>query len=86
LLFGTNSFLPRPYLHFIYNALVVFPTVIAFLVQARRVRDEYLEKIFKDVDDKQLVWATAKLERQTYGAGEVIIHQGARLTSTAGEC
>lgn len=77
LLLGANNlFPPRPYLHFIYNSLVVIPTVIAFLVQTRQVRDEYLNTIFKDVDEKQLIWATAKLERQTYEPGEVIIHQG----------
>ncbi len=76
LLFGTSAFLQRPYLHFGYNTLVVLPTVIAFLVQARQVRDEYLAKVFRHVDPEMVILASARAERQTYKPGEVIVRQG----------
>ncbi len=73
--FGQGDlFLLRPYLHFIYNTLVVVPTVIAFLVQSRRAYDEYLDTI-PGLSEDQKIGASTKLERQTFGAGDVIIRQ-----------
>ncbi|MGH3085696.1 MAG: cyclic nucleotide-binding domain-containing protein [Rubrobacteraceae bacterium] len=80
LIFGAESarFLARPYLHMGYNTLVVIPTVIAFLVQAREVRNKYLVGIFKekDMDSNSLGIASSKLERETFAPGEVIVKQG----------
>ncbi|TCJ19828.1 cyclic nucleotide-binding domain-containing protein [Rubrobacter taiwanensis] len=73
---GSQSFLLRPYLHFGYNSLVVIPTVIAFLVQARKVRDEYLAKALPTLTEEQMIQATPLLEREAFDAGEVIIRQG----------
>lgn len=76
-LLGTSGRFPlRPYLHFIYNSLVVIPTVIAFLVQARRAYDEYLAEALPWLSEEQLIETTPKLERQKYEPGSVIVRQG----------
>lgn len=76
-LLGTSGRFPlRPYLHFIYNSLVVIPTVIAFLVQARRAYDEYLAEALPWLSEEQLIETTPKLERQSYEPGSVIVRQG----------
>ena len=74
--FGQQGLFPlRPYLHFVYNSLVVIPTVIAFLVQSRKAYDEYLEAI-PGLTEEQKIGASTKLERQTFEPGEVIVRQG----------
>jgi hypothetical protein len=73
---SSDTFLIRPYLHFGYNALVVIPTVIAFLVQVRQVRDEYLARALPTLTEDQMVETSRVLERETYSSGEVIIRQG----------
>lgn len=76
-LLGTSGVFPlRPYLHFIYNALVVIPTVIAFIVQTRKVYDQYLAKALPALSEEELVQTTPKLERQKYESGSVIVRQG----------
>jgi hypothetical protein len=71
-----DSFLPRPYLHFGYNLLVVIPTVIGFLTQVRKAYDQHLAKALPQLNEEQLVQTTPKLERQTYEPGAVILRQG----------
>ncbi|MBI3742308.1 MAG: cyclic nucleotide-binding domain-containing protein, partial [Chloroflexi bacterium] len=65
----------RPYLHFGYNSLVVLPTVIAFLVQVRRLYDVYLAKAFPKLSETQLIHVSAKLEHVTYAPGAIILRQ-----------
>lgn len=75
-LLGTGGILPiRPYLHFGYNSLVVIPTVIAFLVQVRRVYDQYLAKALPELTEEQLIRATPKLESKKYAPGSIIVRQ-----------
>jgi hypothetical protein len=79
LIFGTTEpqFMPnRLWLHFFYNCLVIVPTVIAFLVQVRKVYDEYLAKALPELTEEQLVAATTKLEHIKHPAGTNIIKQG----------
>jgi hypothetical protein len=77
LLLGQLNLFPlRPYLHFIYNSLVVIPTVIAFLYQSRKAYDEYLATALPALTEDQRVRASTKLERQTFEPGEVIVRQG----------
>lgn len=71
-----DAFLPRPYLHFGYNMLVVIPTVIAFFVQARKVYDQHLAKALPQLSEDQLIQTTPRLERLTYEPGSVIVRQG----------
>ena len=66
----------RPYLHFVYNSLVVIPTVIAFLVQSRKAYDEYLDEALPLLTEEQKVRTSTKLERQTFEPGKVIVKQG----------
>ena len=76
-LIGTTGVFPlRPYLHFIYNSLVVIPTVIAFLVQARKAYDEYLDDALPNLTEEQKIRTSTKLDRQTFEPGEVIVRQG----------
>lgn len=76
LLGSEGRFLARPYLHFGYNTLVVIPTVLAFLVQARKVRNEYLAKALPKLSPEQQVEATTRLEREAFAPGAVILKQG----------
>lgn len=71
-----NLLLLRPYLHFIYNTLVVIPTVIAFLVQSRKAYDEYLDDALPNLTEEQKIRTSTKLDRQTFEPGEVILRQG----------
>ncbi len=73
---GGASFPLRPYLHFGYNTLVVVPTVLAFLVQVRRVYDEYLAQALPDLTEEQLIRTTPKLETLRFAAGEDAVRQG----------
>ena len=72
----TDIFPSRAVLHFGYNVLVVVPTTIAFLVQARRVYDEFLAQALPELSEDQLIAATPKLVPEKFRAGEVIIRQG----------
>jgi hypothetical protein len=73
---GTRNVMPlRPYLHFIYNSLVVIPTVIAFFVQVRTAYDVYLERALPQLTEQQLSIATPKLVEAKYRAGTAIVRQ-----------
>lgn len=74
---GTNGvFLLRPYLHFIYNSLVVIPTVLAFLWEARKAYNRHLRTALPTLTEQELIQTTPKLERETFKPGEVIVRQG----------
>jgi hypothetical protein len=66
----------RPYLHFIYNSMVVLPTVLAFLVQSRKAYDEYLDEALPALTEEQKIRTSTKLDRETFEPGEVIVRQG----------
>ncbi|MEQ8677675.1 MAG: cyclic nucleotide-binding domain-containing protein [Aggregatilineales bacterium] len=71
-----SSLLTRPYLHFIYNLLVVGPTVIGFLMVARQAYDKYLAIALPTLTRDELVKVSTQLEPKHYRAGDVIIKQG----------
>ena len=74
---GLNDVLPtRPWLHFFYNSLITIPTVIAFVLELRKLYDSYLAEALPRLSKNQLVQATPKLEPMHFKAGEVIIKQG----------
>jgi hypothetical protein len=74
---GTTGLFPyRPYLHFVYNSFVVIPTVVAFVVQARRAYDQYLAQALPTLTERELSRATQKLEEVRYPAGAVVVRQG----------
>jgi len=77
LLFGAEGrFLPRPYLHFGYNLLVVIPTVLGFIWQARKVYDQHLAKALPSLSEDELIRTTPKLHRELYEPGQEIVRQG----------
>ena len=77
LVLDSNGALPiRPNLHFIYNLLVVTPTIAAFAWQMRRVYDEYLAKALPNLTEDQLIRATPKLERFKFEPGQIVVQQG----------
>jgi len=76
-LFGIGAILPdRPHLHMIYNLLITVPTVIGFVVQARRLYNRYLAAALPTLTEDELVDLTSTLEEQKYNGGEVIVRQG----------
>lgn len=76
-LIGTQGLFPfRPFLHFFYNALVVIPTTIAFIVQARRAYDRYLAKALPTLTEYQLSRTTTKLQEIRYAPGALVVRQG----------
>lgn len=76
-LFGIGSVLPdRPHLHMIYNLLITVPTVIGFVVQARRLYNRYLAAALPTLTEDELVALTPALEDLQFESGEVIVHQG----------
>jgi hypothetical protein len=77
LVLGTTGVLPiRVVLHFAYNTLVVFPTLIAFFVQANRVHSAYLAKAIPTLTEEQLISTTPQLDRRLFKATEAIVRQG----------
>lgn len=66
----------RAWLHFWYNSFVFVPTVIAFLVEARRVYNEYLAEALPSLSEDQLAETSAKLAIGKYSKGEVVMAQG----------
>ncbi|HKC91307.1 MAG TPA: cyclic nucleotide-binding domain-containing protein [Candidatus Limnocylindria bacterium] len=76
-LLGSQGRFPlRPFLHLGYNSLVVIPTCIAFLMQVRKVYDQYLAGVMPGLSEEQLVATTPKLEELSFPAGTTIIRQG----------
>jgi hypothetical protein len=73
---GGSSLPLRPNLHFVYNTLVVIPTVGAFLWQMRRVYNEYLAKALPALSEAQLVSATTRLEHCKFKPGDIVVQQG----------
>ena len=77
LFFGGQPIFPtRPYLHLYYNLLVTIPFVAGFLVQVRRVYNEYLAKALPGLSEDQLVSTTPMLEPARYEPGELVFEQG----------
>jgi hypothetical protein len=73
---GTQNVMPlRPYLHFVYNSVVVIPTVIAFFAQVRTAYDVYLKRALPQLTEEQLSIATPKLAEAKFRAGETIVRQ-----------
>jgi len=74
---GLGDVLPqRAWLHFWYNSFVFVPTIMAFLVEVRRVYNEYLAKALPSMSDDRLAQATKRLEAATFASGEEVIRQG----------
>jgi hypothetical protein len=71
-----GNFLLRAYLHWWYNCAVVIPTVIAFVLQMRKVYNVYLARALPELSEEQLVAATPKLQNLKFPAGSVIVRQG----------
>jgi len=71
-----GSPLPRPYLHFSYNFLVVIPMLVAFWDQTREAFDKYLAKALPKLSKSELIAASQQLRRQRMDAGDVIVLEG----------
>ena len=50
--------------------------MIAFLVQSRKVYDEYLAKALPTLNEEQLIQTTARLARHKFEPGQIIVRQG----------
>ncbi|HUP02063.1 MAG TPA: cyclic nucleotide-binding domain-containing protein [Gemmatimonadota bacterium] len=66
----------RQYLHFLYNALVVVPLVIAFWDESKRAFNVWLAKALPELTEAEKIAASAQLRRVTAKAGEAVIRQG----------
>jgi len=66
----------RQYLHFVYNALVVIPLVIAFWDESKRAYNVWLAKALPGLTDAERIAASSQLRRLTAKAGEAVIRQG----------
>lgn len=71
-----GSPLPRPYLHFTYNFLVVIPMLVAFWDQTREAYDKYLAKALPKLTKPELITASQQLLRQRMDVGDVIVLEG----------
>jgi hypothetical protein len=71
-----NGPLQRPYLHYIYNFLVVVPMLIGFWDQTKEAYDEYLARALPDMTHRELVTTSQQLHRLIYDPGDVVIKQG----------
>ncbi len=67
---------PRAWLHFFYNSFITIPTVIAFIIELRKVYDHYLAEALPNLSKEELVTTTSKLHPLQFSAGDVIIQQG----------
>ena len=66
----------RQYLHFVYNALVVIPLVIAFWDESKRAFNVWLARALPELTDAEKIAASAQLQRVKAKAGEAVIRQG----------
>lgn len=73
-----GSPLPRPYLHFTYNFVVVFPLLIAFWDETKRAYNLFLARALPSLTSSEKASATGMLQKVSYEAGETIIRQGDR--------
>jgi len=74
---GMSDVLPqRAWLHFWYNSFVFVPTIIAFLVEARRVYNEYLARVLPSLSQDDLAAASTKLETENFAGAEEVVRQG----------
>jgi hypothetical protein len=71
-----GSPLPRPYLHFFYNFMVVIPLLVGFWDQTRHAFEQHLKKALPDLSEKELVSTSNQLHRMKVAAGEDIFKPG----------
>ena len=71
-----GSPLGRPYLHFLYNYLVVGAMLLGLWDQAHHVYDRYVKRALPDLTPEQLVKATGRVHRVAVDRGAVVVHQG----------
>ena len=70
-----GSPLARPYVHFLYNYLVVGAMLLGLWDQAENVYDRYVKRALPDLTPEQLVKATSRIHRVAVDRGAVI-HRG----------
>lgn len=79
---GLNDVLPqRAWLHFWYNSFVFVPTIMAFLVEVRKVYNEYLARALPSMSTDELSQTTQQLSKATFSTGETVIAQGDQAES-----
>lgn len=66
----------RPYLHYIYNFVVVVPLCIAFWDETRRAYNLYLARALPSLSHQERVSASTELERVRLPAGQEVVRQG----------
>jgi hypothetical protein len=71
-----GSPLGRPYLHFLYNYLVVGAMLLGLWDQAHHVYDRYVKQALPDLTPEQLVKASGCVHRVAVDRGVVVVHQG----------
>lgn len=71
-----GSPLPRPYLHFSYNFLVVISVLVAFWDQTKQAFEVHLAKALPDLSPHELVAASNQLRRMKVSPGQDIVKYG----------
>jgi hypothetical protein len=66
----------RPYLHYIYNFVVVVPLVMAFWDETKRAYNIWLAKALPDLTQQERVSVTAQLDPFRFNPGDVIVKEG----------
>jgi hypothetical protein len=71
-----GSPLARPYLHFMYNFLVIVPMVIGFWDQTKQAYDRFVARALPGLTGSELRAMTQHALRTKVPAGEAIVRQG----------
>jgi hypothetical protein len=71
-----GSPLGRPYVHFLYNYLVVSSMLLGLWDQAHHVYDRYVKRALPDLSPEQLVKATGRVQRVAVAPGALVVDHG----------
>jgi CRP-like cAMP-binding protein len=71
----------RPYLHYLYNFLVVVPVCLAFWDETKRAYNVYLARALPSLSHQERVSASTELERVRVPAGQDVFRQGEEADS-----
>lgn len=70
---------PRAHLHMGYNLAITVPTVLGFLVEIRKIRNQYLAQVFSGLSDKGLSYLTSLVQYKRFKDGDYIFNQGDKI-------
>lgn len=76
---GFEGMPPRAHLHMGYNLAITIPTLLAFLMEVRKIRNQYLAQALGGLSDKGLAYLTSLVNYVRIKDGEKVFSQGDKI-------